>query len=68
MNGIKVVLPDMVSRKSGTIINISSISDRKPSEFSIAYTTSKYAIRAMAECLQMAEAKNNIRIMNVAPD
>ena len=67
LNGMKVVLPDMKSRQSGTIINISSISDRKPSEFSICYTASKYAVRAMAECLQMAEAKNNIRVVNVAP-
>jgi NADP-dependent 3-hydroxy acid dehydrogenase YdfG len=67
LNGVKAVLSDMISRKSGTIINISSISDRKASEFSIAYTASKYAVRAMAECLQMAEAKNNIRVMNVAP-
>ena len=67
LNGIKVVLPHMESEKSGTIINISSISDRKPSEFSISYTASKHAVRAMSECLQMAQAKNNIRIMNIAP-
>lgn len=67
LNGIKIVLNDMCQRKSGTIFNISSISDRKPSEFSIVYTASKYAVRAMSECLNMAEAKNNVRVMNIAP-
>src|SRR3990167_8162636 len=57
LNGIKIVLNDMCQRKSGTIFNISSISDRKASEFSIVYTASKYAVRAMSECLNMAEAK-----------
>jgi len=67
MNGIKCVLPDMSARKKGTIINISSIDDRKTDEFAIVYNASKYAVRAMSEALQKAEAKNCVRVMNVAP-
>lgn len=67
LNGIKVVLSDMSARKSGTIINISSIGDRKPFPTAAVYHSSKYAVRCMAESLQMAEAKNNVRIMNIAP-
>nr|WP_202967536.1 SDR family NAD(P)-dependent oxidoreductase [Legionella brunensis] len=67
VNGIKIVLPDMSARKSGTIINISSIGDRKPSPLGVAYHASKHAVRCISESLQMAEAKNNVRIMNIAP-
>lgn len=67
INGIKIVLSDMSARKSGTIINISSIADRKPYPTAVSYHASKHAIRSIAESLQMAEAKNNVRIINVAP-
>ncbi|CEK11425.1 SDR family oxidoreductase [Legionella hackeliae] len=67
VNGIKIVLSDMSARKSGTIINISSIGDRKPYPSAVAYHASKHAVRCISESLQMAEAKNNVRIMNVAP-
>lgn len=67
INGIKIVLADMSARKSGTIINISSIGDRKPAPLGVGYHASKHAVRSVAESLQMAEAKNNVRIMNIAP-
>ncbi|MFC1888102.1 SDR family oxidoreductase [Candidatus Cloacimonadota bacterium] len=67
LNGIKAVLSDMSARKSGTIINVSSIGDRKPFPQAVGYHASKHAVRSMAESLQMAEAKNNVRIINVAP-
>ncbi len=66
LNGIKAVLSDMSSRKSGTIINISSIGDRKPFPQAVSYHASKHAVRSMAESLQMAEAKNKLRVINVA--
>lgn len=67
LNGIKAVLSDMSARKSGTIINISSIGDRKPYPQAVIYHASKHAVRSISESLQMAEAKNNVRIMNIAP-
>ncbi len=67
LNGIKAVLPDMSARKSGTIINISSLGDRKPFSLSVCYNASKHAVRCMSESLQIAEAKNNVRVMNIAP-
>ena len=67
VNGIKIVLPDMTAAKTGTIINISSIGDRKPGALGVGYHASKHAVRSISESLQMAEAKNNVRIMNIAP-
>ncbi len=67
INGIKVVLSQMSARKTGTIINISSIGDRKPYPQAVTYHAAKHVIRLIAESLQMAEAKNLVRVMNIAP-
>jgi NADP-dependent 3-hydroxy acid dehydrogenase YdfG len=67
LNGIKAVLAGMVERKRGTIINISSLSDRKTCPVAVAYTASKYAVRALTESLREAEGKNGVRVINVAP-
>jgi NADP-dependent 3-hydroxy acid dehydrogenase YdfG len=67
LNGVKVVLGGMVERQCGTIINISSVSDRKTSPAAVAYTASKYAVRALTESLREAEGKHGVRFINVAP-
>jgi NADP-dependent 3-hydroxy acid dehydrogenase YdfG len=67
VHGIRAVLPGMSARKHGTIINISSIGDRKPGPSGETYHASKAAVRSLAESLQQAEAKNNVRVINIAP-
>jgi NAD(P)-dependent dehydrogenase (short-subunit alcohol dehydrogenase family) len=67
MNGTKVVLADMGARGAGTIINISSVSDRKTAPVAVGYTASKYGVRALSESLREAEGKNGVRAINVAP-
>ena len=67
LNGTKAVLADMSARSSGTIINISSVSDRKTSPVAVAYTATKYAVRALSESLREAEGKNGVRVINIAP-
>jgi NADP-dependent 3-hydroxy acid dehydrogenase YdfG len=67
LNGTKVVIGDMAARKSGTIINISSVSDRKTSPVAVGYTASKYAVRAASESLREAVGMQGVRVINVAP-
>ena len=67
LNATKVVIGDMSARKSGTIINISSVSDRKVSPVALGYTASKYGVRAFSESLREAEGMNGVRVVNVAP-
>jgi len=67
VHGIRAVLPGMSARKHGTIINVSSIGDRKPGPSGETYHASKAAVRSLAESLQQAEAKNNVRVINIAP-
>ena len=67
VHGIRAVLPGMSARKRGTIVNVSSIGDRKPGPFGVTYHASKAAVRSLTESLQQAEAKNNVRVINIAP-
>ena len=67
VHGIRAVLPGMSARKRGTIVNVSSIGDRKPGPSGETYHASKAAVRSLAESLQQAEAKNNVRVINIAP-
>jgi len=55
------------ARGSGTIFNISSVSDRKTAPVAVTYTATKYAVRALSESLREAEGKNGVRVINVAP-
>jgi len=67
MNCTKAVIGNMSRRGSGTIINISSVSDRKTAPVAVGYTASKYGVRAVSESLREAEGKNGVRVINVAP-
>ncbi|MBP9777842.1 MAG: SDR family oxidoreductase [Rickettsiaceae bacterium] len=67
MNGIEIVLPSMVVRRSGTIINISSIADRNARPKLAVYAATKSAVKSLTESLRMANAKHGIRICNLAP-
>jgi NADP-dependent 3-hydroxy acid dehydrogenase YdfG len=67
LNGVKAVLGGMAGRKRGTVINISSVSDRKTCPVAVAYTASKFGVRALTESLREAEGKNGVRFVNVAP-
>ena len=67
LNATKVVIGDMTAAGSGTIINISSVSDRKTSPVAMGYTASKYAVRATSESLREAVGMQGVRVINVAP-
>lgn len=67
INGIEAVLPGMQARKSGTIINISSVADRNARPNLPTYAATKAAVKSLSESLRMANAKHGIRVCNVAP-
>ena len=67
MNGIHHVLPGMRERRCGTIVNISSIGDRKPAPGAPVYHACKHAVRSLGESLNMSEAEHNVRVINLAP-
>lgn len=67
INCIEMVLPGMQSRKQGTIINISSLSDRTSRPNNPVYAATKAAVKSLTESLRMANAKHGIRFCNIAP-
>lgn len=67
INTIETVLPSMQKRKSGTIINISSLSDRNDRTFVAVYGATKAAVKSLGGALRMANAKYGVRVCNVAP-
>ncbi len=65
---IKGVLPIMMKKKSGKIINISSISGKKESIYaSPAYCASKAGVIGLTRCVAKQVAKYNINVNCVAP-
>jgi short-subunit dehydrogenase len=64
---IKTVLPEMMSNKAGTVINILSVVTKKVFTASSAYSASKSGLLAYSNVLREEARDNNIRIINVLP-
>jgi short-subunit dehydrogenase len=64
---IKYILPHMIERKGGTIINILSIITKKIFDSSTVYAASKAGLLAYSNFLREEVRKYNIKIINVVP-
>ena len=67
MRLIKAVLPGMTRRRSGTIVNISSILGRMGTPFNGAYAASKFALEGMSESLRVELWPLGVRVAVVEP-
>ena len=67
VNLIKAVLPDMRVRKSGAVINVSSIAALRTAPGSGYYAASKRALEGMTEGLYLETAPLGIKVMIVEP-
>ena len=63
----KEVLPYMLKRKEGCIINISSIWGETGASCEVAYSTTKAAINGFTKALAKEMGPSNIRINSIAP-
>ena len=64
---IKKVLPEMIARKSGTIINVLSVVTKKIFTSSSAYSASKAGLLAYTNVLREEVRDKNIRVINISP-
>jgi NADP-dependent 3-hydroxy acid dehydrogenase YdfG len=67
LNGMQAVLGAMKLRKTGTIINISSIAGRKTFPNHAAYCGTKFAVHAISENVREEVAAHNVRVITIAP-
>ena len=61
------VSPGMVERKSGHIINISSIAGRDVYEKGNVYCATKHAVTALSKGMRVDLGKHKIKVTNIAP-
>ncbi|WP_099826940.1 SDR family NAD(P)-dependent oxidoreductase [Oceaniglobus indicus] len=65
--GLQHVLPGMIDRKSGSIINMSSIAGLQGSPNVAPYITSKHAIVGLTRAAAIEAAPANVRVNSVHP-
>jgi NAD(P)-dependent dehydrogenase (short-subunit alcohol dehydrogenase family) len=63
----QLVVPHMRERKSGAIVNLSSMAGRMGMPYLAAYSASKFAMRGMSEALRRELRPDNIHVMAVYP-
>ena len=64
---IRAVLPKMIERQTGDIINISSTAGLRGSALTSAYSSSKFAVMGLTESLMQEVRKHNIRVTALNP-
>ncbi|NYF25409.1 3-ketoacyl-ACP reductase [Sporosarcina sp. JAI121] len=63
----RAVLPEMIERESGDIINISSTAGQKGAPVTSAYSASKFGVLGLTESLMLEVRKHNIRVSALTP-
>lgn len=63
----RAVLPQMIERQSGDIVNISSTAGKSGSALTSAYSASKFGVFGLSESLMQEVRKQNIRVTALAP-
>jgi NADP-dependent 3-hydroxy acid dehydrogenase YdfG len=67
LNGIHVVLPGMKQRRTGTIINVSSIAGRKTFANHSVYCGTKSSVHAFTEQIREEASSYDVRFVTIAP-
>ncbi|RIK09470.1 MAG: 3-alpha-hydroxysteroid dehydrogenase [Acidobacteria bacterium] len=65
--GIKSVIPAMASKRSGSIVNISSVEGLAASPWVVSYVASKFAVRGMTKCAALELGGLGIRVNSIHP-
>jgi short-subunit dehydrogenase len=63
MRMIQAVIPHMMERRKGTIVNVGSITALAPGPWAGAYSASKAALHALSDTLRFVHSRINITVM-----
>lgn len=64
---VRAVLPAMLERQTGDIVNISSTAGRNGAAVTSAYSASKFGLIGMSESLMQEVRKSNVRVTTLTP-
>lgn len=64
---IQAVLPQMIARKSGAIVNVASMAAIAPTPGMMFYNAAKAGLAAASEALRAEVAPHNVRVVTVYP-
>lgn len=64
---VRAVLPSMLERQTGDIVNISSTAGKNGAAVTSAYSASKFGLIGMSESLMQEVRKSNIRVTTLTP-
>jgi NADP-dependent 3-hydroxy acid dehydrogenase YdfG len=67
IHGVKAVLPYMLKRGSGHIVNVASVAAIVPLPLQSVYVASKYAVRGLTECLRYELDPFKVKVTVVCP-
>jgi NADP-dependent 3-hydroxy acid dehydrogenase YdfG len=67
LHGVGAVLPKMLERKEGDIVNISSDAGRKVFPGGTVYCSTKWAVEAITSGLRLEIAGSGVRVLSIQP-
>lgn len=67
LNGMRAVTNDMCQRKSGTIINVSSMAGIRVMQGAGVYSGTKFAVGAISEALRKEVAGSSVKVCVICP-